>query len=434
MLIKRLFTKGKKVAAFTLTTAIAMQGSIFATAKDYDRANSEMPYAGEWLTQDGVYTYPVTPENQEWAGMDYVEQVQACNMPQELVNSLSTDELVQVALDYPLMLDCMLFDSYERGVEHLALTSNVYRELLEREDVAETLISAYLNLNVDYDLLAAGGLTRNPFAESDYDKEIMLQSLLSSEVIFNALDEVQTEKLVEILGDKYEDKLGKCDDYKTALIFYEVLSEKAGYIVEDLIPESVLLENSAGTPRYSTGFTMTNSTPQYFGYPGAYYYEGVFSLYDVANPPICYLYSSGNYTAAEADAVDASIASAHPGWICLSTASKKYNCHSYCWINKSYNNVYWLNDPQVFASSSSFSNTGANTSISSSDAYIIIYDAYGPAHSVRSTTKSSGSNTTSYMTTTTVVSKLGSSGVYRTSLYDMYNLYDGKYYISYNKK
>lgn len=55
-------------------------------------------------------------------------------------------------------------------------------------------------------------------------------------------------------------------------------------------------------------------------------------------------------------------------------------------------------------------------------------------HSARSVTASSGTSAISYMTTSTVVSKLGVLGVYETSLYDVYNLYDGKYYRVYTAK
>lgn len=411
-----------------------MQGNIPTMAQDHDRACVKVSYTGQWLTQDGVYAYPVTPENPEWAEMDYVEQVRACDMPQELVNSLSTDELVQVALDYPLMLDCMLFDSYERGVEHLAMTSNVYRELLEREDVAETLLSAYLNLDVDYDMLATGGLTRNPFAESDYDKEIMLQSLLSSEVIFSALDEAQTEKLMEVLGDKYEEKKGKCDNFKTAMTFYEALSERVGYIDGKLIPES--LQGDVINATVSAGFVKTSIFPGNYSGTGTLCYVGKYLLYglDKDDAAECYEYISGDLSKQEQDACNAQIESTHPKWIRLSTATNKYNCHSYCWIDNSYDNIYWLPDPQVYASSSAFTNRGANTSIAGHDSYIIIYDEERPAHSVRSKMGSDGTSMVSYMTTTTVISKLGSYGVYQTTLYDMYNLYDGRYYISYNKK
>ena len=265
-------------------------------------------------------------------------------------------------------------------------------------------------------------------------RKIMLQSLLSSEVIFSALDEAQTEKLMEVLGDKYEEKKGKCDNFRTAMTFYEALSERVGYIDGKLIPES--LQGDVINATVSAGFVKTSIFPGNYSGTGTLCYVGKYLLYglDKDDAAECYEYISGDLSKQEQDACNAQIESTHPKWIRLSTATNKYNCHSYCWIDNSYDNIYWLPDPQVYASSSAFTNRGANTSIAGHDSYIIIYDEERPAHSVRSKTGSDGTSMVSYMTTTTVISKLGSYGVYQTTLYDMYNLYDGRYYISYNKK
>lgn len=418
----------KKIFPMLLGALLLPWGSITASAEDI---STDSVYVGEWVTPEGEYTYPVTPDDEVWASMNYAEMRDACNMPQELVDMLSTEELVNAALDYPLMLDCLLFDSYEKGIEHLILNSNVYCELFEREDAAVVLLKAYSDLNVDYDLLTIVDPSRNLYAESNYEKEIMLQILLSTDEIFEMLNQTQTEQLIELLSEKYDEKRGKCDDFQSSMIFYAVLAENSENISRNLIPENIYEDISVDT-KAASGFTKTSSTTVW-RYPWAYYYEGIYSWSNGVETE-CYMYSSGDFSPTEASAQHTSINSAHPGWALLSQATKKYNCHSYCWIDKSENNKYWLDDPLAIASSSLYSNYGANGAISSSNSYIIIYDASGPAHSACSTTTSQGSNMTSYMTTTRVVSKLGACGVYQTTLYDMYNLYDGKYYISYTKK
>ena len=108
-----------------------------STPADFYTADVE-----EWFDSEGSYIYPITPSDPIWHEMSYGEWVAACNMPQEVVDTLSTEELVNAALDYPLKMDYMFFNSYSAGIQHLLEKSNVYRELFEREDAPEALLTA----------------------------------------------------------------------------------------------------------------------------------------------------------------------------------------------------------------------------------------------------------------------------------------------------
>ncbi len=425
----------KKKAIIALAMSLVMmEGTVGISANDKGRVEENLNLQ-QWMTEEGKVVYPLTPNDFIWSEMTYVEQVEACNMPQELVDGLSTEELVNSALEYPFLLDFLLFDSYDEGIEHMKETSNVYKELYEREDVGEVLIDTYAALEVDYDSIALNNVEEYEKDWKQYGKEIVLQNLLASDEIFNCLDSKQINELIEVIGDKYAAKKGKCEHYQTALLFYDSLSEEAETISEELIPASVCSDiNSSTRTTNATGFVKNTSA----GIIGmdingavAYYDVGTYTLYETSVP--CYRYVSGEWSNAEKDFYASETSSAHPSWVYLSGASRKYNCHSYCWISTSVRNIYWLDDPTGFARMPYFSNNGANTAITSENMYIIIFDSDGAAHSVRSLTTSYGSSMTSYMTTTTVVSKLGPGGVYQTTLYDMYNLYAGKYYIAYSR-
>lgn len=416
---------------FILSFSKSIEVGANSISNEYLPTYANQYLAEDWIEENGDYQYPMTPEHEQWAQMIYLEQILACNMPEELISVLSTEELVRVALEYPFMIDFLLFDSYEQGVSHLRNTSNIYDELFMRNDIGYVLIEAYNALNVNYDLLLSN--EKNALSNSEYDKEVVLQLLLASEDIFKTLDAAQLSSLVDIIGDKQEEKKGKCDDYVTSFTFYHAYAETNETIPFELIPDILydsFLEAEEIVSRVSeftsSGTTVTASS-------GASYYSGTYTLYGVSIE--CLQYLSGDYSSTEMQKYNNALNLDHSNWTYISTATKKYNCHSYCWINKSASNIYWLNDPRNFASATSYFNSyGGNIQIASSDAYIIIYDIYGPAHSVRSISTSSGSNTTSWMTTTNVVSKLGTLGVYQTTLYDMYIFYSGTYYTVYTKK
>ena len=82
-----------------------------------------------------------------------------------------------------------------------------------------------------------------------------------------------------------------------------------------------------------------------------------------------------------------------------------------------------------------FNSEGTNVKIISNDAYIILYNVNGvPVHSVRSTSTSSGSSLSEWKNSTKVESKLGSAGVFVTTLEDMCNVYGASYYIVFTRK
>lgn len=347
-------------------------------------------------------------------------------MPDEQLTKLTTNELVKLALDYPFKLDFLAFDSVNRGIEHLYMSSNVYNELLNREDAAQELINTFRTLDVNYSLLQTSSGLNDVFGESGYDKELVLEALLGSEKVVENLSETQIIQIKEIVNDKLERKLVYCSDFSTTLLFYDTISDTIeNYSINNNSDSISDLLNSTNGFTGTTTVTLSN---------GATYYSGTYSKY--GKSAACYKYISGDYSSSEKQAFNASFSTTHPSWIIWDSATKKYNCHSYCWITTmSGSNVYWLNNPSNFAAASgTFSGYGANTSIPSANAYIIIYDTYGPAHSLRSCNASSGTSTTAIQTTTYCLSKLGNMGLYRTSLYDMYLLYDGKSYHVYTEK
>ena len=80
------------------------------------------------------YVYPITPEDEEWDRIDSVEEkIEACRIPQELLNEMTNEELYQAIMDFPFLCDIFVATSQEEGVESLEKTCDAYRELLSRD-------------------------------------------------------------------------------------------------------------------------------------------------------------------------------------------------------------------------------------------------------------------------------------------------------------
>lgn len=102
----------------------------------------------------GELEFPVTAEEIQWKEYQTRdEMVAACNLPETLVHEISTDELVRLMLEYPLLGDLMLYDNINTGIEIMSQECNILSELLDREDGAEELLNAYCNLEIEEESL-----------------------------------------------------------------------------------------------------------------------------------------------------------------------------------------------------------------------------------------------------------------------------------------
>ncbi len=392
-----------------------------STPADFYTADVE-----EWFDSEGSYTYPITPSDPIWHEMSYGEWVAACNMPQEVVDTLSTEELVSAALDYPLKMDYLFFNSHAAGIQHFQEKSNVYRELFEREDAPEVLLTAYESLQVDYDILAVTE-NQNALTASKYDRELILQLLLASEEISEQFDETQVTSLIDITEEKNEQR-------SATPIFSSVSSEEQKSTSEHLNTEDIQKDITINRSATTFRFERSNGGPITSDLNNARYYKGIGHLY--GKSPSCLEFYDSDYTPVEASSLDGYYLGLYTTWKHKSGVTKKYNCHSYCWIKKSFDNIYWLDYPTDYAGATTyFRYEGQDIKVTKSDAYIILYNASGiPLHSVRSVTTSSGSNLTEWKKTLKVESKLGSAGVYETTLQDMFDIYGASYYKVYYRK
>ncbi len=67
--------------------------------------------------------------------------VDACRISSEVLNKMTTEEIVNAVLDYPLLINIYAYDSYEDGLKSLAKDSDAFKELLRRPDASEKLLN-----------------------------------------------------------------------------------------------------------------------------------------------------------------------------------------------------------------------------------------------------------------------------------------------------
>lgn len=203
----------------------------------------------------------------------------------------------------------------------------------------------------------------------------------------------------------YDSKEWKEMNYQeTATEFFDAAYESNGEFQLDMLPES--MEEYYENKENITTLAGYDGSSYYLYNPcnGAWCNYGTYTKY--ARTANCYKYISGEYTDVERVAMDAEFMIAHPSFTYLASSSKKYNCHSYAWIDSSANK-YWLLNPNKYAGNTTYFKKLGVTTYKSGDK--IIFDTN--THSVIMTGASK------------CKSKLGSLGVYKCTLSDALELY-----------
>ena len=103
----------------------------------------EWPQEETNCDRDLPWDYPVGTE--EWnSPMSWNERNAFCQIPDEVLTSISTYDLIEMCLLYPLFMESTFSsNTFELGLNALFRTFNGVRELFLREDVAKELLKKY---------------------------------------------------------------------------------------------------------------------------------------------------------------------------------------------------------------------------------------------------------------------------------------------------
>lgn len=152
-----------------------------------------------------TWDYPVKPGTEEWKKFQSNEEmVKACQIPESILQSLSTNELTDICLRYPLLYDVFAFNNTDEGLDKLFSDFNGIRELYKRKDASDNLIKRYIQkvnsfslLNEDYSELEKG----------DFIVSVdMLELILSHYGLQNVERKEIAKKILSSLVEGYETK------------------------------------------------------------------------------------------------------------------------------------------------------------------------------------------------------------------------------------
>lgn len=282
------------------------------------------------------YEYP-NLSSDEWGDLlDHNEKVAACQLPEKLIESLSTDELLEAVLDYPLLFEIYAYNDEQVGFEAVFADFNGLQELFTRDDVGQVVYDKYCATEVMED--ATKSKESEDFLELAYLEIILMQN--------SVLNQFELEEISEVLNEveyKYSIKSKHPDIYSlTANTAYKVLEFENNLIKNTLV--SPTATGTVYTPKGSA-VSVFNFTPE--------------------------------LSSSEKIRLKNQVKSAYPDVTVKSEATRNYNCHSYAWYSQSTSsNKWWMNYPSKYMTDGSYSKT-----ISVKVGRRIYYGASGNEHS-----------------------------------------------------
>lgn len=99
------------------------------------------------------YDYPVKRGTSEWYSIKTYDSLRkVCQIPSNIVDKMSTSLLLESIINYPLIGDVLVFESYKKGLENLANNFNAFATIIQRSDLDAVLLHAYsihLDKNLD---------------------------------------------------------------------------------------------------------------------------------------------------------------------------------------------------------------------------------------------------------------------------------------------
>jgi hypothetical protein len=120
----------------------------------HNQETAETAYPCEELQKELPWDYPVKPGTEEWENFkSATEMLESCQIPNTVLTALSTEDLTDICLNYPLLYDVFAFTKKNEGFNKIFNDFNGLRELYARKNSADELLKRYDNLlcRMDFD-------------------------------------------------------------------------------------------------------------------------------------------------------------------------------------------------------------------------------------------------------------------------------------------
>lgn len=147
--------------------------------------------------------YPIKISKQEWKALkDHDAMLSAIKIDDESLAKISTKDLLEVVLDYPLFDDVLAYNSVQAGFDSVVKNYKGLKELLSRSDISKEVLKKYKKIEVN--------LKKTSLS---YDDQVLasnkirrLEWILSQDVIVDSLSGRDQKTLAKLATENFRSK------------------------------------------------------------------------------------------------------------------------------------------------------------------------------------------------------------------------------------
>ena len=173
--------------------------------------NAQLPW--ELPAKSGIWDYPIKPGTEEWRQLKTNEEmVRTCQIPEEVLSSISTEDLTILCLRYPRLWHFTAFENTNTGLDQLFSEFNGIRELYQRKDVSRSMTKRYTEKIQSLSFLEDNN--------DDAEKGSFIISVSVMEALLSRIERQDSEgndnlkEVLQCLVAGYEEKLKYADYFK----------------------------------------------------------------------------------------------------------------------------------------------------------------------------------------------------------------------------
>lgn len=302
--------------------------------------------AGNTGSPRSAYDFPIKPGTADWARLgSHRDMVDATRVPDRVIAAMSSEALLQLALDHPLNRDIYAFDSDRVGFVALVRNNDALRALLARADVADVALRAFERLDLRSIERASSEM------QADMGLRVHLMSLVLAEPAtleaLVAADENRLREAVVRHAKAVRDLVS---------IYGADARERMARLGLDVIQASPTSRVSPATRRaMQHAFdgpnpekaTLVARAEKGLGLPPAELVQDAWrTVYTPRGTAVSVYQYSSDISSTQKTANANYVKNNYPNATIVAPSTRYYNCHSYAWYSASSSNPYWMNTPQ----------------------------------------------------------------------------------------
>lgn len=261
----------------------------------------------------------------KWKELPIPERIQAIQIPKEIISDIPTDDLLDICLDYPFLIEFTFCDDYQIGLSRLLDKFNGFHELLQRADLIEVMLKK--DRNLDNELKSI--VKKEPSVQGLFSfQNLALELMFFNERIIHKINASQKEDLYSII----------CTNKKIRAKYPSIFSDVNN------IPERLITSLNNGS--------SNNTNKSLLSFPN-YQTKTIYTPKGTLVPDTWYLESGdASYTDSQIDSWRLYIYNTYDGAELLNINTYKFNNPGYTWYTSEN-----LTDPVIIGRYNAFADT-----------------------------------------------------------------------------